>query len=76
MGHRVRDTVRSVHVSRTRQSVIPCPSVDAWKRGPGQSSERTISFDMQFETRAIFTTCCQRTTSKAWDGVSSTLASV
>lgn len=45
MGHRVRDTVRSVHISRTRQSVIPCSSVDARKRGPGQSFERTISFD-------------------------------
>lgn len=45
MGHGVRDTVRSVHINRRCQSVIPCPSVDAWKRGPGQSSERTISFD-------------------------------
>ena len=45
MGHRVRNTVRSVHISRTRQSVIPCPLVDAWKRGPGQSHERTNSFD-------------------------------
>jgi hypothetical protein len=45
VGYRVRNTVRSVHISRTRQSVLPCSSVDAWKRGPGQSSERTNSFD-------------------------------